>query len=625
MRSHFNRLAFAFFLSGLCLFGTYFWHRKATEALDRNLQGNNNQLIAQVSSVMNDVQKNQSSQLMWLKVNTGDQLYDGDSIQTSDRGEVRVQFDDGRYIDLEPDSLIKLEQLQGEISLNLVEGSLFVKGSSTENTGSSPGLVLSSASGKVDLSKSSASLTKDKNQNDVNVQVLEGKANLQGKDGKIKEIGTGQSGKIGSNGIYGETYELKILSPIPQKTFFVDSELFRPVVFKWSGYPAEWKVKLHVGSTRKDLKEDSTAISSGRHSFSTKLNVGTHFWKLVAHDPKTNKVLAKSPVFKTEVQTRYAPIVVFPSSDAVLPMPTLPMDVTFKWQRADKNSRVVLEIAKDQNFTQKITTKTFNSEESFILPNLDPGAYFWRMSSYYEGDERPLVGKIQKFILEKIGQTQPKNPVLVVWGLRPEQDTQYFVDKPFLELSWQPQNRKEDVSHWKVKLLEEGSNPVASSQFNVKSPNFKTPLAKPGRYTASIEAFDKDDNVIGRSEKRTIAIAPLPLLGTPKLVPNNGTTILASPDGAASIRWEPVKGAKEYILTVQNLTENKSKEFKVQKNQATFKPQTLSPKIQYQVKVEAVDEHGRKSSNAEFIKLDVPLESDIQAPKLKGIKIKSNE
>lgn len=626
MRSHVNRLSLAFFLSSLSFFGTYFWHKKATENLDRTLGGSTTALIAQVSNVANDVQKNQSSQLMWMKVNTGDQLYDGDSIQTSSRGEVRIQFDDGRYIDLEPDSLIKLEQLQGEIALNLVEGALFVKGNSESsgNENHSPNLVLASASGKVDLSKSSASLTKDKNQSDVNLQILEGKANLLGKDGKTKEIASGQGGKIGSNGVSDEDYNLKVLSPALQKPFYTDPEMSRPIVFKWTGYPKEWKVKLHIGSSRKELKEDTSAVALGHQSVSTKLNVGTHYWKLVALDAKANKILTQSQIFKTEVKIRYAPLVVFPAADALLPMPTFPMDMTFKWQKVDKNSHVILEVSKDQNFSQKIITKTFSEEESFILPNLNVGTYYWRMSAYYEGDDRPHIGKVQKFSLEKIAKTMPKDPVQVAWNLK-DQTTQYFVGKPSLELSWTPQNRKDDVALWKLKLTSEGTSPAVTTQYDVKSLSFTTPVAKPGRYIASIEAVDKDGNVIGASEAKTIAVAPLPLLTAPKLLPNNGATILASADGAASISWEAIKGAKEYLLTVQNLTENKIKEFKLQKNQAIFKPQTLSPKNHYQVRVQAIDEHGRKSPEGEYIKLDVPNESNIQAPKLKGIKIKSNE
>lgn len=624
MRSQFNRLSLALFLSSLSFFGTYFWHKKATETLDRTLGGGTTALIAQVSNVSNDVQKNQSNQLMWIKVNTGDQLYDGDSIQTSNRGEVRIQFDDGRYIDLESDSLIKLEQLQGEIALNLVEGALFVKGSSenSETDNRTPNLVLASTNGKIDLSKSSASLTKDKNQNDVNLQILEGKANVVSKDGKTKEISTGQGGKVGNNGISDEDYNLKILSPALQKPFYTDPELNRPVVFKWTGYPKEWKIKFFMGPSRKELKEDSTATVSSHQSFSAKLNVGTYYWKLVALDPKTNRVLTQSQIFKTEVKIRYAPLVVFPAADALLPMPTFPMDMTFKWQKVDKNSHVILEVAKDPSFSQKIITKTFSDEESFILPNLNVGTYFWRMSAYYEGDDRPHVGKVQKFSLEKIAKTMPKEPVLVVWDLK---DQQYFVGQPSLELGWAPQNRKNDVSVWKLKVVEEGSKPAVTSQYDVKSLNFKTPVAKPGRYVASIEALDKEGNVIGTSEAKTISVAPLPLLTNPKLLLNNGSSILASPDGAAALSWDAVKGAKEYLLTIQNLTENKAQELRLQKTQAVFKPQTLSPKNHYQVKVEAIDEHGRKSSGGEYIKLDVPNESNIQAPKLKGIKIKSND
>jgi len=625
MRSHFNRLIFALVLSCFSFGGTYFWHKSETARLDRTLRNNSTQVIAQVSKVDNDVQKNQSSQLLWMQVNTGDQLYDGDSIQTSNRGEVRIQFDDGRYIDLEPDSLVKLEQAQGEIALNLVEGSLFVKASADAgaDTQGQSGLVLTSASGKVDLSGASVALAKDKGQTEVNMQVFEGKAKVQGKDGQSKDIVSGTNSRIGESGLSDEKYDLKILSPAPQKPYPLDAESQRPVVFKWTGYPKDWKVSLHVGPTRKELKEAPSATSSDQ-SLSLKLPVGTHFWKLVAKAPSSGEVVTESPVFKTAVVLRYAPIVVFPVADAKIPMTSAPMDMTFKWQKVDSESRVVLEISKNATFTERISTQTFPTEDNYVLPQLDPGTYFWRISSYWVGDERPVSSKIQKFTLQKEVKVEVKDPLRVVWGLKPDQNTQYFVDAPSLDLSWTPDNRKEEVARWKLKVSEENSDPVVSSQWDLKEENFKVPVAKPGRYVASVDAYNKDGDLIGSSLPRTIAVAPLPLLATPKLTTDNGI-ILASPDGGADIQWQQINGAKEYLLTIQNLTENQTKEFKLKKNQATFKSQMLSPRNQYQLKVEAIDEHGRKSTDAQYVKLEVPMESNIQAPKLKGIKIKSNE
>lgn len=622
MRSHIKRLSLALLLSGASFGGTYIWYKNERAELDRKLSSGDVKPLAQIVSVSNEVQKNQSNNLMWVEVNTGDTLYDGDSIQTSKKGMVKINFQNQGYIDVEPDSLIKIEQSQGEIALNLVEGSLFVKGGGESTDGKKANqLVLNSANGKIDLSQASASLAKTKGE--VSLQVLEGKAKVQGKDGKSSELSSGSTGKLGSTGVTTEKYDLKILSPAPQKPYYVDPESNRVVTFKWLGYPKDWKVSLWVGPSRSELADSGAFSQPGSSTLSIPLSMGSHYWKLVAKDA-SEKVVAESPVYKTDLMARYAPTVIFPTADAQIPMETFPMDMTFKWDRGNEDARVTFEIAKDPLMNQKVAVKSFSKEESFILPKLNAGTYYWRMSAKYHDAEKPIEGKVQRFTLEKIGKTAPRDPVQIIWGLKPEQTTQYYINSPELDLQWAPKNRSEEVTNWRIKLIEENSDPQVSSEWSTKDLKYKAPVAKPGRYIASIEAYDKEGNLIGTSDKKALTVEQLPRLKPPEITTKGGV-VQAFADGGADIQWNTVNGAKEYVLTIQNVTQNQTKEFKMQKNQALFKPLTLNPKNEYKVKVEVIDQYGRKSLDGQFVKLDVPLESNIRAPKLKGIKIKTNE
>jgi hypothetical protein len=257
-------------------------------------------------------------------------------------------------LDLEPESLIVIQQNKGEIALDLMEGSLFVAAAKegTESEGSA--LVLNSSSGKIDLSKASASLSKSAG-NQVDVQVLGGSASIKDKSGKDKVISTGSTGVFGANGSQFNKADLQILSPVPGKVAYVDADDNENLTFKWKGFPPGLKVSLYTGPSRreKDMKEWTTVSAHKDDSFKTALPIGRPYWKLVAKDPQSHKIVAESSIYRTEIQARYAPTVVFPVADAKIPVIKAPFDMVFKWQKGDETSQITLEVAKDPSLKQK--------------------------------------------------------------------------------------------------------------------------------------------------------------------------------------------------------------------------------------------------------------------------------
>ncbi len=169
MKSKIKRLSLAALLSGSGFAATFVWYKST----DQTLIKTGETPLAQVSQVSDEVLRRPPTRLLWNVVNTGDPLYNGEAIRTSDAGEVRIQFEDGRYIDIEPDSLIVLSKAQGDISLDLMEGGLFVnaKSDSSKPSQTGGGLILNSAQGKVDLSGATASLSKSDDQK-LNLQVV---------------------------------------------------------------------------------------------------------------------------------------------------------------------------------------------------------------------------------------------------------------------------------------------------------------------------------------------------------------------------------------------------------------------------------------------------------------------
>ncbi len=210
---------------------------------------------------------------------------------------------------------------------------------------------------------------------------------------------------------------------------------------------------LWVGPSRKQLKEISKA-SENASQIAVPLAFGKHYWKLVASSQ--GKVVAESPIYRTEILARYAPTVVFPLADAEIPAMTTPFDLTFKWQKGDDTRQITLEVWKDAGLKQKLTTKTFTGEESFTLPALIAGTYYWRMSSYYTDATKPVMGKVQKFSVKPQEQVRveppPVVPVQVNFTMPETQLTQYYLEEPKLGLTWKA-DKTEQVRSWRVKYL----------------------------------------------------------------------------------------------------------------------------------------------------------------------------
>lgn len=625
MNSQWKRLALAAMISSSFFAATWFWYKSTENKISSNA---NEKPLAYVGKVTEDIQRRPASRLLWQNIYNGEPLYNGEAVRTSERGEVRIQFaNSDRYLDLEPESLIVIKKSEGEIALDLMEGSLFVnaKGGEADQGG---GLVLNSADGKVDLSRASASLSKTKGRG-LDLQVLEGQASIQDKNGKSRDFNQGASGALGAQGLQFNQSSLKILAPLPQKPIYLNAEDVKPVAFQWRGFPPKAQVSLWWGSSRREMKEFTKASSPDAQEIQANVPLGKYFWKLVAHD-QNNQVIGESPVYRVEILARYAPTVVFPIANAEIPKdPREPYDMTFKWQKGDDVKQITLEIWKDANLKQKIATQSVSEEDTFTFPQMNEGIYYWRMTSYFNQSETPVLGKVQKFSLlpnEALRDAAAlRKSVPVQWTHAETQEPQYFVNEPEITLDWKVSKsdreiasapKSQQISSWKVTLQNEDGSPAIVKTVTAGERKLKTSVAKAGRYIASIEAVNKFGDVLGTVGERKIQVSSLPLIAGPRFTATEGP-LKAGNDGRADLQWSQINGAKEYSVTISK----DGKELKKLSNRNnTTALRNLMPG-EYEVQLNAVDTHGRPSEPGESRKLIVPDSSNIKAPTLKKIKV----
>ncbi|UYL09698.1 hypothetical protein B9G69_003805 [Bdellovibrio sp. SKB1291214] len=623
MKNQWNRLVIAAIASSSVFALTFYWYHSTGKTQNSH---SNEKPLAYVGKVVDDIQRRQATRLLWQLVNTGEPLYDGEAIRTSDRGEVRIQFTDSdRYLDLEPESLIVIKKTQGEIALDLMEGSLFVNAKAGAQEGDAPGLVLNSANGKVDLSQASASLSKGSG-NSVDVQVLEGKASVKSKDGKSTELSTGSMGAVGASGVEFDKQKVKVSKPNLQKPVAMNADDLQPIPFEWSGFPTESQVSLYIGKNRRDMKPIATA-NMGDSSLMAELPFGKHYWKLVAKSP-LGETMGESAVYRMEVIARYAPTVVFPTADVEIPATTSPFDMTFKWQKSSDTRQMTLQVWDDPKLSHSIATKSFTTEDSYTLPGLKDGTYYWRMTSYFNDSEKPVLGKMQKFSVKYTDMQKmaalpaatpppaPKPEVKpVAFTMAETQMTQYFVTSPKADFSWGTENLQ-NVSSYRVRLHDEAQDASEVTPVEVKENKFSAPVPKPGRYIASIEAMDKDGQVVGTGSSKAVTVAPMPILQAPLFIPTEGP-LQASMDGRSTLEWNNVEGATDYELVIKK----EGKELKRSKYKTTTTAiRNLLPG-EYDVTISARDTYGRPGETGPVRKLIVPDKSNLKAPTLKKIKV----
>jgi hypothetical protein len=608
VNSHIKRLLLAAGLSGLGVAATFIWYRSTDSTNFSSLEAP----LAQVGNVSEEVLRRPPTRLLWHSVNTGDPLFNGEAIRTSANGEVRIQFEDGRYIDLEADSLIVLTKAQGEISLDLMEGSLFVNAKNTDQTSEKSNLVLNSAQGKVDLSQASATLSKTDGQK-LNLQVLEGSAKIQSTTGETQELQKGKTGTLGSTGVQFDSNQLEIISPSPNKSVFVDPTRRPDVAFRWQGFPKDWKVSLLLGSNRKQMKSISE-VAAGVNQSLTAVPIGRHYWKLKAMNPENPTQSVESQVYRLDVQARQSPNPVFPAPMAQLEFEIVPTDVKLQWEKSEEIQRTIVEVATDPQLKNKVKVQTLESGHEFLLSGLSPQDYYWRLSTFYMDDTQPWSGPIYKFSVLKKAE-EPVLSVNVAWDNTAPQ--QYFIDNPNLKLAWSAGDKSKEVAQWKVTWKNTTDPELEPGRIETIEKSLSAPLTKPGRYLASVEAYDKKGRLMGASPGLEIQVQSQPLIPAPQLLPIEGP-IRASSDGRGELTWNSIQGAKEYEVKVFNKDKKEIFNRKIQNTKTVLV--NLMPG-EYSIEIVAFDEFNRPSSPSGARTLIVPDKSNLRAPALKKVKV----
>lgn len=593
-----KRTLLAAVLSLACFFATSYWYARTQ---NKNGGDANQKPVAYLAHTKDETLRRPVTRVIWQLINDGEPVFPGEAIRTSSEGEARIQFADSkRFIDLEPDSLIVISKSSdNEIALDLMDGSLMVNqgtaaagAAKDEGESAGPALTLRSGNAKVDLSKATASLSKSSSGR-IDLQVMSGKADVEG-SGDLKRV---------------DQDSIQILSPLAGKIFYYDPKKPQPVAFAWRGFPAKSLVTLESGKQRTKLKPLGETADE---KITLPFTAGKHYWKLVARNPSTKAVVGESALFRLEVASRSAPVLYSPAQDEEVPQANA-HPLGLKWNRTPDTRETHVEIATDEAFKNKIWDETFKTEDG-AAHDFKQGEYFARLSARFENSDQVLTGEVSRF---RVSAKAVVVPVAVRWT-RPEGDGPlFYATEPGAQLGWATE-QKDQVKSWRVKFAASEAALEDSETLSFASTKTEDHFALPkaGTYFAQVQALSDHGRVLASSPVRKLDVAPLPLLPAPKFEAEGDMN--ADPRGNLALKWTPVEGAEEYVVTLYDKAGNELKKARFKKNSTAL--QNLLPG-DFQVDVVAIDGRGRKGESEPPRNVRVPASSGLAAPKFKRIKV----
>ncbi len=528
-----KRLTAALILSGSCFFLTVYWYHS-----DSGQRGGleDREPIARLEGAVNEVQRRPLARMIWERVSLNDELYGGEAIRTSAHSEARIFFArSGTLIELEPESMIVLEESESGIALNFLSGNLLVRNqgpadSAAAATGTpAPQVTLRSAGQDINLQRAEVSLSADRD-GEVSLEVISGEAEVL-REGQSQRVAQDQRAILAKDqDIQVEEVQLRTLAPRSGTPILIDPDQREPVTFRWEPLPTGYQVYVRVGPRRGELTRVERFSARGEEGqLRIPARVGRYFWQLEARPTdqgseasQASTTSAQTPLLSAtqtlEVIPKLPPVPLEPLDKAQVQVRSQPSRVRLSWTPRARMDQLVLEVATDSQLENKVHSLYLENHQSHAEVELSTeGTYYWRLTGFIPVGEEivPASSPLRQFELSLSAQ-------LASPQLRSPESQQSFsqseVQRSGLFFSWLP---VPGASSYQIRIqrlesstadsedsesLEEFSTLVSEQ---VTSTSFRSSGLDAGVYRWAVVARDNEGSSSQPSEVRNLVVEGL--------------------------------------------------------------------------------------------------------------------
>jgi hypothetical protein len=391
MLDYLSRVLFAAIVSGLCFLGTYFWYIKnpiEDIGVDEAAQ------VAELASSENEVQRKPDTKVIWQVTTDNERLRLGDTIRTTSNAEALIAFlESDDQIELEPNSQVVLEELDGRLSLDFLKGNLVLRGSGKNFDIRSEGRKIS-YSGEVAIGKSANGM--------MDIQVFDGQATLQGGN-LTSQVQKGKSALFDKAGKEQSQSTIQILQPEGRDAIYITPGENELTKIKWKPTAPGYQITLYTGESRDDLKKFSEKSYDGTTGeLEVKIPVGKHYWQIVGTPADKAQPTLFSSVSRNQIIAKVPPVLIFPANLAKIVV-SKKQKLTFRWGNPAKLNNLLLEVGQDPQLKNKVLSQALPPADFFESGIALPGVYYWRITGYLGRTKEPVPSPVVKFEMEEAG------------------------------------------------------------------------------------------------------------------------------------------------------------------------------------------------------------------------------
>ena len=398
-----NDLIVPFWIAVLiCVFGAAISATFFYKSFFRALSKLNELPIATITFKYKTAQRKFIDRVVWDRLRQNSEVYNGDTIHTSDLSEATVWFDDGTVLDLSENTMVQIFlHDNGTLAAELGEGSATVD--SSEN---SAGVTITAANISVDV-KAGSKLFAQKSQDNKNIILNVEKGNASLESGGI--VRAGEAVNIDDEG--RKTSVISMLSPVPSSKILYFTENEYPLNFEWTGtdFTKEYVIKI---STDKDFNNVVNSLqTSGINNLTVNLQNGTYYWKMQeVSDSSIEEDLCSG---KFQLIQSLKPELVAPVADYKYNYRKKKPAVRFIWSESPTATAYNFVVADNPDLRNPVIEQRTSSSSS-IISTLGQGKYYWSVTPFYTINKIGLANQseVGSFIIEQRGELE--SPVLMV-------------------------------------------------------------------------------------------------------------------------------------------------------------------------------------------------------------------
>lgn len=457
-----------------------YWSRSSAI---RSRSASGPQAIARLKSAVNEVQRKPTQRLIWQSISLSEDLFPGEAVRTAGDAEAAIEFlKSGTVIELEPDSVIVIEEANGGVSLDFLQGNLSIH----TDDGNAERMTVKSGDQAIVLNGGELNVGKEES----------GKLQLDVVKGDAKILAAGQQQPLNA-----EQDLLKVLQPAAKAVLYLRPNSDDKVDFSWQPIDPRYRVRLEAGKYRRKLRaiELPTPATGDAGALATALPFDTQWIRLSA--AADGLPTLKSRDIPLTIWPKVPPVPLEPARDAMITPESADAPTVFRWANPGRLEKLFIEVARSADLKKEaIRKRVTEGEMSISIPVGAEGTVYWRIAGTLHGTETVVASEVRKF---SFGKTVPQ-PL-----------TAPVLSKPMagfhlshlsnvargLVVEWQAVRGAE---RYEITLASSEARGDATDEVTETTATFRN--LRPGTYRWRVKARASDGRVSPESEVRDVII-----------------------------------------------------------------------------------------------------------------------